>query len=51
MRPSSSAAAIEDAGGKAVNKSQMNITWAALDRAPGHLTSAEKRLAMSCSAP
>lgn len=37
----------EDANGKAVNKTQMNITWAALDRAPGHLSTDEKRLGMS----
>ena len=37
----------QDAAGKAVNKTQMNLTWAALDRAPGHLTTEEKRLAMS----
>lgn len=37
----------EDANGKAVNKSQMNITWAALDRAPGHLSTDEKKLGMS----
>ena len=37
----------QDASGKAVNKTRMNLTWAALDRAPGHLSLQEKRLAMS----